>query len=88
MISAAERSICRRAAVLTVELELLEMRFARSSTGATPADLDLYSRTTNTLRRLFEAIGIDRRSKIIGSTLSDYLHVPAVEDESIKEVSP
>jgi len=39
--SAAERSIIRRASVLTVELELLEARFATAG-EASAADLDLY----------------------------------------------
>src|SRR5712672_2556053 len=42
--STAERSICRRAAVLTVELELLEMKFSKRAEGAASRDLDLYSR--------------------------------------------
>jgi hypothetical protein len=63
-ISGAERSICRRAAVLTVELELLEQKFARAG-GAAIRDLDLYSRTTGALRRCFEAIGLQRRSRLI-----------------------
>ena len=42
--SAAERSIIRRASVLTVELERLEARFALAE-QASPEDLDLYQRT-------------------------------------------
>ncbi len=62
--SAAERSIVRRASILTVELERLEAKFAAA--GAAPAeDLDLYIRAAGNLRRLLEAIGIKRRYRAI-----------------------
>ena len=62
--SAAERSIVRRAGVLTVELEKLEARFA--SAGAADADeLDQYARVASNLRRLLEAVGLQRRAKNI-----------------------
>ena len=57
--SAAERSIVRRAAVLSVELEMLESRFANDG-QASSADLDLYQRAASALRRLLETIGIER----------------------------
>lgn len=57
--SIAERSIIRRIATIEVELEWLERRFALSGDeGASPDLLDLYSRSTNTLRRLLEVIGV------------------------------
>src|SRR5262245_2792713 len=58
--SAAERSITRRVAVLSVELEHLEARFATAG-SASAEDLDLYQRTANSLRRLLEAVGLQRR---------------------------
>jgi hypothetical protein len=60
--SAAERSIIRRVAVLTTELERLEVRFALAN-EASAEDLDLYQRTANSLRRLLEAVGLQRRSR-------------------------
>lgn len=60
--SVAEHSIVRRCAVLTTELERLEVRFALAN-EASPEDLDLYQRTANSLRRLLEAIGLQRRSR-------------------------
>ena len=60
--SAAERSIIRRASVLTVELERLEARFALAE-QASPEDLDLYQRAAGNLRRLLEAVGIQRRPR-------------------------
>lgn len=60
--SAAERSIIRRASVLTVELEQLEARFAQAD-AATAADLDLYIRASGNLRRLLGAVGLHRRAR-------------------------
>jgi hypothetical protein len=59
--SAAERSIIRRAAVLTTELEQIEVRFALNQ--ARENDLDLYQRTAGNLRRLLEAVGLQRRPR-------------------------
>ena len=58
-LSEGRRSILRRIACLQVELEILETRFALAG-GAQPADLDLYQRVTGSLRRLLEAIGLDK----------------------------
>jgi hypothetical protein len=60
--SAAERSIIRRAAVLTTELERLEVRFAQAG-EASAEDLDIYARIAANLRRLLEAIGLQRRPR-------------------------
>jgi hypothetical protein len=60
--SAAERSIIRRASVLTVELERLEAKFPLAA-AASDSDLDLYQRTAGNLRRLLEAVGIQRRPR-------------------------
>ena len=60
--SAAERSITRRVAVLSVELEHLEARFATAG-EASAEDLDLYQRTSNSLRRLLESVGLQRRPR-------------------------
>ena len=63
-VSAAERSIIRRASVLTVELERLEAKFALAG-EASVADLDCYQRGANTLRRLLGAVGLQRRAREI-----------------------
>ena len=59
--SAAERSIIRRASTLTVELERLEAKFATAG-AASDTDLDLYQRAAGNLRRLLEAVGLQRRA--------------------------
>jgi hypothetical protein len=76
--SAAERSIVRRAAVLTTELERLEAKFALAG-EADVADLDLYQRTAGNLRRLLEAVGLERRARTIEPSLSDILNEEAAE---------
>jgi hypothetical protein len=58
-LSAAEASLIRRAAVLSVELEALEVKFAEAG-QATDRDLDLYSRTVGNLRRVLETLGVRR----------------------------
>lgn len=71
-VSAAEKSIIRRAATLTVELERMEERFATE--GEADADaLDLYSRTSGNLRRLLEAIGLRRRPRDVTPDLTSYI---------------
>jgi hypothetical protein len=70
--SAAERSIIRRAAVLTTELEQLEVKFALNE-QASPDDLDLYQRTAGNLRRLLEAVGLQRRARDVGPSLGEIL---------------
>jgi hypothetical protein len=62
-VSEAERSIVRRIACGTVELEWIEQKFALSSKGPAPEELDLYFRVSNSLRRQLEAIGLKRVMK-------------------------
>ena len=70
-ISEAERSIVRRAAVLATELERMEKDFALAG-SASPAALDLYQRTANSLRRLLESLGLKRRPRDV-TDLHSYL---------------
>jgi hypothetical protein len=70
--STAERSLIRRAAVLTTELERLEIKFALAG-EANADEIDLYARTSGNLRRLLEAIGIQRRPRNRTPNLKDYL---------------
>jgi hypothetical protein len=70
--SAAERSIIRRAAVLTTELERLEVKFALAG-EASADEIDLYARVSGNLRRLLEAVGLQRRAKEVGPTLTDLI---------------
>lgn len=75
-VSEAERSIVRRASALEVELERLELLFATSGAAAA-ADLDLYQRASNTMRRHLETLGINRRPRDVTPSLSDYVESAA-----------
>jgi hypothetical protein len=71
--SEAERSIIRRAATLTIELERLEAKFSTLPNGPRADDLDMYQRCSNSLRRLLESIGIQRRPRDVTPSLDGYL---------------
>lgn len=61
-ITEATRSLIRRAAALTTECELMEVKFAAQG-GADADQLTVYGRAANTLRRLLQAIGLERRQR-------------------------
>lgn len=71
-VSEAERSIVRRAATLTVELERMEAAFATAG-EAKPSDLGTYVTTTNALRRLLADLGLDRKASKGLPSLSAYV---------------
>ena len=71
-ISEAERSIIRRACVLTVELERMEVRFGAAG-EAKSEELAVYVTTSNALRRLLETIGLERRGKDVTPHLAAYI---------------
>jgi signal transduction protein with GAF and PtsI domain len=79
--SAAERSLVRRCAVLTVQLEQIEQRFAKADGNAEAADLDLYQKIANTLRRHLSTLGLQRRQKLVGPSLGEVLRA-GIERES------
>jgi hypothetical protein len=63
VISEAEKGILRRAAVITIECERLERRFAAYPRDHVARnDLDVYIRLSNTLRHLLDLTGLERRA--------------------------
>jgi hypothetical protein len=81
--SAAERSLVRRACVLTVELERMEKQFALEG-QASAEDLEIYARVAGNLRRLLEAVGLQRRAKDISKppSVAEYLeHVAGLHQK-------
>jgi hypothetical protein len=78
MTSAAERSLVRRAAIMTVELERMESRFAEAEDQAPIKRLDAYIRASGNLRRILETLGIHRRAKDI---------TPPTIDEISREIA-
>lgn len=75
-VSDPERMTARRSAALEAELIHMEAKFANlRSEGKDPAtsDLDLYSRMSNTQRRLLEGLGMQARIRDVTPDLSAYL---------------
>jgi hypothetical protein len=68
--TAVERSLVRRIAIVTTQLEMLEAEFAVANGQASERRLDLYFRGAGQLRRLLEALGIKRdvKTKTINSS--------------------
>lgn len=75
-VSEPERMTIRRAAALECELVHFEGKFAECrAAGRAPdaADLDLYSRITNTQRRILETLGMAQRPRDVTPNLADYI---------------
>jgi hypothetical protein len=83
--STAERSIIRRAAVLTTELEQLEVKFALAG-EASAEQLDIYARVAGNLRRLLEAVGLQRRAKDVTTPTLDEI-AREIEDKKQKDAA-
>jgi hypothetical protein len=62
-LSTAQRVLVRRAAMLTVQTEMMERRWDENNGEASAKQIDGYQRTVNTLRRTLEAIGLERRAR-------------------------
>jgi hypothetical protein len=65
-ISEAEHALVRRACTLIVELEQRECKFAAAGEADDHA-LEVYQRVSNSLRRLLETLGLQRRAKDVTS---------------------
>jgi hypothetical protein len=72
-LSTAERVLLKRSAMLTLQLEMLECRFADQDGMATSEQLNDYQRALNTCRRTLEALGLKRRARDISPTLGEIL---------------
>jgi hypothetical protein len=74
-LSENQLSLCRRAATLETELEMLEGQLSLGKV----ADLDLYNRLSGNLRRILESIGIERVARPVNDSsqaLADYFSRP------------
>ena len=67
LLSEGQKSLCRRAATLEVNLEQLE---ANMSEGQ-GVDLDVYNRLAGNLRRLFETLGLERVPRPVSDGSND-----------------
>jgi hypothetical protein len=72
LISEAEFCLVRRAAILTLELELLEAKF-EANDGAKVQELECYQRVASSLRRLLESLGLQRRQRDVTPSLGEIL---------------
>jgi hypothetical protein len=74
-VSEAELRLVKRAAMLTLQLELIEARWAaREDEPVGYKALDAYQRMTGALRRVLETLGLQRRPRDISQpTLADIL---------------
>ena len=64
-VSESGKVLVRRAAMLALQLELMEHRFSQNEGGeASNKQLECYQRVTNTLRRTLEALGLEREPEI------------------------
>ena len=74
-LSEAERSIIRRCGTLVAECERLERRFAQvPENGSVPmAELHTYSMLANTLRRLLDMAGLEKRTHDLTPTIDAYI---------------
>jgi hypothetical protein len=59
-LSEGQKALIRRAAMLQLQCELVEQAWAEGGGDASPKALDRYGRTTNTLRRTLEALGLQQ----------------------------
>ena len=79
-ISANERAILKRAIVIIAECERLELKFVATNGEADIHLLDLYQRMSNSLRRLLESLGLQRRPKTVAPDLATYLKQRRFDD--------
>jgi hypothetical protein len=70
-LSEGQRSIIRRATMLELQLELMDSCFARNGGAATVPELETYQRVANTVRRLFESLGLIDATRKPASAMRD-----------------
>jgi hypothetical protein len=78
-LSESQFSLCRRAATIETELEMLEGQLSLGKS----VDLDLFGRLTNTLRRILESLGLERVARPVNDgsqALADYFSRPPPKD--------
>jgi inactivated superfamily I helicase len=71
-ISNAQMLLIRRAAMMALQLELMESNWAKHDGMASAAQLNDYQRTASALRRILESIGLKRVARDITPTLETY----------------
>jgi hypothetical protein len=78
--SQAELVLIRRCAMLTLQLELMEHRWAENDGEASAKQLEVYQRVANSLHRILAGLGLQRRAKPV-MTLGEILHEDAMRQQ-------
>jgi hypothetical protein len=83
VVSGGELAIIRRATRIELEMEMLDAKAAEAGKAASAEDLYLYFTGSNSMRRLFESVGLKRVARDVTPTLSDYLnqHADTIDAE-------
>jgi hypothetical protein len=63
VLSEGQRTILRRTAMLELQLEMLESRFAANGGEASTHQLEVYQRVAGALRRMLETLGLHEGRK-------------------------
>jgi hypothetical protein len=72
-LSEGQRQLARRAATLCTQAEIMEA----SAVAGREFDVQCFTTIVNCLRRLLETVGLERRSRDITTSLSNYLQAKA-----------
>jgi hypothetical protein len=76
ILSEGQIGMVRRCAMMQLQLELMEQRFADNDGNASSQQLNEYQRVSNSLRRIVESLGLNtgRKARVVtslGDILSD-----------------
>lgn len=73
--SEAEKQLIRRAASLSVWCEAVEVRLANGE----EVDIGTLTTAANSLRRILQDIGLERRTRDVTPTITEYMNIRAAE---------
>jgi hypothetical protein len=75
LCSEAEKALVRRAAMLMLQLEIMEQRWVEKNGGeASEKSLMVYQGTVGGLRRVLRDLGLKRRARDVTPTLHELMH--------------
>jgi hypothetical protein len=70
-VTVGEKMLVRRAAMIVVQLEMLEAKWAKNNGEATEKSLIVYQRCVGSLRRVLRDLGLKRRAKDVTTVSLD-----------------
>lgn len=85
LISTSEAILVRRAAMLCLQLEMMEARWAQNEGEASAKQIETYQRVTGALRRVLETLGLQRRARDITPDPLTYARRYDREAEDVEE---